>query len=318
MARTIFPTILALTLLAAAQASSSAPYERGPEPLVPASGDTVGGIAMPGRLRIEETGIRYGTGELREPVGIAVDALGFVYVADAMAGKVFRFDASGSLEFSRPREEAGFYPIDIAVQESFIFVLDYAGNRLLRYDAEGAYLDVLFSFAALDERPVSLTSGAGGRLITTDLLNDTVELWTPLLEPEISIGGFGRTPGSFSDPRKAAFLPRHEIVVVESGNGRIQLFSPSGRYERTAGEGEFVFPRCVSADAQGTIFVCDPDGKRLAMYSSDLEHIADIDSDRGAPIAPAAAAPGWDGKLYVADLVSRSIIVYRLIYSSDK
>ncbi len=319
MARTVSSALLALALLTAPPKPSLALSPDGPAPFAPVPADSVPPHAPLAGLRIEETGIRLGAGELREPIAVAVDQLGYVYVADAMAGKVFRFDSGGgALEFSRPREEAGFYPIDIAVQESFILVLDYAGNRLLRYDAKGTYLDVLLSFASSGARPVSITAGPGGRLITTDLVNDAVELWTPLLEPEISLGGFGRTAGSFIDPRKAAFLPRQEIVVAESGNKRLQLFSPSGRYERSAGEGELVFPRCVAADARGSVFVCDPEGKRVAVYSAALEHIADIAGDGGAPVSPAAAAPGWDGTLYVADLASRSVIVYRLVYPDEK
>ncbi len=274
-----------------------------------------------GRPRVEETAVRLGAGELREPVGIAVDALGFVYVADAMAGKVFRFDeAGGSLELARPPEQAGFYPIDVAAQESFVFVLDYAGNRLLRYDAKGAYLDVFLSFGARGARPVSITGGPGGRMITADPVDDSVALWTPLLELELSIGGFGRGAGGLSDPRKAAFLPGQKIVVVESGNRRLQLFSPSGRYERSvdsAGGRGFVSPRYVAADERGVVFVCDPEGMRLSLFSAELEHLADIETFGGEPVSPSAAAVGWDGKLYVADLRSRSVIVYRLIYPGD-
>ena len=286
-----------------------------------AAADTAAPSAETPLPRVEETGVRLGAGELREPVGVAVDALGFVYVADAAAGKVFRFDETGgSLEFSRPPEQAGFYPIDVAAQESFVFVLDYAGNRLLRYDAKGTYLDVFISFGADGARPVSITSGAGGRLITTDPFDDTVAIWTPLLELKLSFGGFARAAGGFSDPRKAAFLPGQKIVVVESGNRRLQLFSPSGKYERSvespAGR-SFVSPRYVSSDTRGALFVCDPEGRRLALFSTSLEHVADIESWGGDPISPSAAAVGWNGNLYVADLASRSIIVYRLIYPGD-
>jgi hypothetical protein len=297
MARTVSAFLLALALLPRSLSSASEP-------------------------RIEETGARLGAGELREPVGIAVDAFGSVYVADAMAGKVFRFDAAGgSLELSRPPEQAGFYPIDVAAQESFVFVLDYAGNRLLRYDAKGSYLDVFISFGASGGRPVSITAGQGGRMITTDPVGDTVELRTPLLEPELSIGGFGAAAGAFSDPRKAAFLPGQEIVVAESGNRRVQLFSPSGRWKRTvesAGGRGFVSPRHVASDGRDAVVVCDPEGGRLALFSTALEHLADIETFGGEPISPAAAAAGWDGALYVADLRSRSVIVYRLVYPDDK
>ena len=274
-------------------------------------------------LRIEETALRFGAGDLREPTGVAVDARGAVYVSDAMAGKVFRYAPDGeSLEFERPPNNAAFYPIDVAVQESFVLVLDYSQNKLLRYDSRGAYLDVLLSFDVFDRvRPVSLTGGPGGRIITADVVNHTIVLWTPLLDRELTIGEFGWGPGSFNAPRKAAFLPNQGFVVVETGNRRLQLFSPSGRYERIvqpSPEKPFVSPRSVEVDHAGTIFVCDSKQGRVSVFTAEGEHVTDIDSCSGEAISPAAAAAGWDGALYVADLKSRSVLVYRLHYPRVK
>ena len=274
-------------------------------------------------LRIEETALRFGAGDLREPTGVAVDGRGGVYVTDAMAGKVFRYTPDGaSIEFERPPSNAAFYPIDIAVQESYILVLDYSRNAVVRYDAWGSYLDVLLSFGEFDRvRPVSLTGGPGGRLITSDVANHAVVLWTPLLDRELTLGEFGRGPGSFNEPRKAAFLPNQGIVVVESGNGRLQFFSPSGRFERIvqpSPERPFVSPRSVVVDHAGTIFVCDSKKGRISVFTAEGEHVTDIDSCLGEAISPAAAAAGWDGSLYVADLKSRSVLVYRLHYPREK
>jgi len=273
-------------------------------------------------LRVEEGAIRLGSGDLREPTGLAIDVRGFVYVADAMAGKVFRYSPLGeSLEFERPPDRAAFYPIDIAVQESFILVLDYSRNAILRFDLKGAFLDVLFSFAEFGRmHPVSLTAGAGGRIITTDLENDSVALWTPLLDLEIEIGEFGWSEGRFNEPRKAAFLPDSRIVVAESANRRIQLFSPAGSFERTltAPDSAFASLRSVCADEMGRIFACDAEGGRIVVYSPEGAHLLDIDSFSTAAIAPAAAAAGWDDALYVADLKSRSILIYRLLPARDE
>ena len=274
-------------------------------------------------LRIVEAGIRFGSGDLREPTGVAVDARGAVYVSDAMAGKVFRYAPDGaSTEFERPPNNAAFYPIDVAVQESFVLVLDYSQNKLLRYDLRGAYLDVLLSFGVFERvRPVSLAGGPGGRIITADVVNHAVILWTPLLARELTIGEFGWGPGRFNAPRKAAFLPNQGLVVVESGNRRLQFFSPSGRYERVvqpSPEEPFLSPRSVEVDHAGTIFVCDSKRGRISVFTAGGEHATDIDSYSGEDISPAAAAAGWDGSLYVADLKSRSVLVYRLLYPRER
>ena len=160
MARTlsVIPFVFFSLVCSAFPAPGARPVAARSSALMRSDASAAAGTAAPSAEtplpRVEETGVRFGAGELREPVGVAVDALGFVYVADAAAGKVFRFDETGgSLEFSRPPEQAGFYPIDVAAQESFVFVLDYAGNRLLRYDAKGTYLDVFISFGTDGARP---------------------------------------------------------------------------------------------------------------------------------------------------------------------
>jgi tripartite motif-containing protein 71 len=309
LARDLFPpSVRGGTLPCPAQAADST--------LQSAQGDST-------VLRVLESGVRFGLGELREPTGVAVDSHGFVYVADAMAGKVFRYSSDGSsLEFQRPPSSASFYPIDVAVQEAFILVLDYSRNSLLRYDNEGSYLDVLISFDQFDRmRPVSITSGPGGRLITADVVSNAVVLWTPLVDIELTIGEFGRGDGRFNEPRKAAFLPSQEIVVVESGNRRIQFFSPSGRYERTARSPagvDLISPRSIGIDAAGSIFVCDAQAGKILAFSAGGAYLAAVDSYSGNPISPAAIANGWDGTLYVADLKSRSILVYRLLSPREK
>jgi hypothetical protein len=81
---------------------------------------------------------------------------------------------------------------------------------------------------------------------------------------------------------------------------------------------QFVSPRSICADEAGTMFACDTEGGRIVLFSAGGVYVRDIDSFGGNAISPAAAAAGWDGNLYVADLASRSILVYRLLYQRDK
>ena len=325
MLRTI-PAFLAFLAVCSVHGTASTPSASQPGVDSLGAADSTGARAASDTVRspaVEETGRALGSGELREPVGIAADSRGFVYVADAMAGKVYRYAPDGgSLEFELPRDVAGFYPIDVAVQESFILVLDYSRNGILRYDAEGSYLDVLLSFDEFTRtRPVSITAGEGGRLLTTDVAHHTVALWTPLLQRELVIGEFGRSPGSFNEPRKAAFLPDQRIVVAESGNKRLQFFSPAGGYEGVLqpppGE-RLVAPRSIVVDEEGTIVVCDAGAGKLVLFSAGGVYLETVASFGGRAISPSAAAAVWDGRLYVADLASRSVLVYRLVYRRGK
>jgi len=279
-------------------------------------GDAVGA----GRaLLIESTGIRLGKGELREPLGLDVDNRGFVYVADAMAGTVFRYTRAGeSVEFGRPTRFPSLYPIDIAAFDPYIYVLDYIENKVLRYDYKGAYLDILLSFAGFERiHPVSLTVDDGGRVVTTDIENHTLTVWSPLLDVEFSLGEYGWTEGSFDRPMKAVVMPDGRYAVAEAGNRRIQLFSAAGRYETSwvaPDSVPFSKPRYLCVDRVGNCFVADPTAGRVSVFSREGDFLAAIDSIAGEPVSPAACACAWDDYLYVADLRSRSILVFRLRY----
>ena len=281
-----------------------------PAPRRKAPADTI--IATP-------TGVVFGAGELREPLGLATDVRGFLFVADAMAGKVFRYAPDGtSLEFEAPPVGAGVYPIDVAAYGSYVYVLDYAGNQILRYDHKGAYLDVLISFASRPGRmrPTSLTTSAGGRLLTTDAENHAVAVWSPLLDVEINTGEYGWAGGSFNRPSKAAFFGAELIAVADFGNRRVQVLSGSGRFERFLAPGDearFESPRYLCGGPEGHLFVADTGGGAVHVFSPAMNHLFSIGGDT-AEVAPAAVAAGWDDMLYVADLHSGSVIVYRLSY----
>jgi len=268
-------------------------------------------------LRSERLDIVLGAGKLREPLGLAVDDRGFVLVADAMAGKVYRYSQDGvPLEFETPDLDAGFYPLDIAAHGTFVYVLDYAGNRILRYEYKGAWLDVLLDFSQFERmKPASLTSSTGGRLLTTDLENHNVTVWSPLLDVEIRTGEYGWADGSFEKPVKAALFGNEKIAVAEFGNARVQILGGSGGFEGYAlladGE-EMRSPRYVCGGLDGYLFVADPGSGLVYGFTPSLEHVLTI--GEGEDIRPSAVAASWDYRLYVADLKTRSILVYRLYY----
>ncbi|MCK4548961.1 MAG: NHL repeat-containing protein [Candidatus Krumholzibacteria bacterium] len=300
------PSILSCVLFCVAMFAGGAPAQ---EDSTSAVADDV--------LRAERLDIILGAGELREPLGLAVDDRGFVLVADAMAGKVYRYSQDGvSLAFEAPALDAGFYPIDVAAQGTRVYVLDYAGNRILRYEYKGAYLDVLLDFSLFPRmKPVSLTSSTGGRLLTTDLENHNITVWSPLLDIEISTGEYGWADGSFEKPVKAALFGDEKIAVAEFGNSRVQILGGSGGFEGYAvlsGGAEMGSPRYVCGGLDGYLFVADPGTGLVYGFSPSLDHVLTIGG--GEDIRPSAVAASWDYRLYIADLKTRSILVYRLDY----
>jgi len=273
--------------------------------------------AARGMLTVEDTGRRFEGDELREVLALAADVRGFLFAADAMTGKVLRFGPDGSsIEFEQRGLESAIYPIDLASQGAFVYVLDYAGNRILRYDYKGAWLDVLIDFDQFERtRPVSLTVSGGGRLLMTDFENHRLSVWSPLLEPEIVTGEYGWSGGSFDRPAKAAVFGDESIAVAEFGNARVQVLLGSGRFEsflEMPGGRSWVSPRYVCSDPEGFLYVADTGAGAVRVFSPKGEWLADIVREEG--FEPSAVAAGWDDLLYVADLRSRSIYIYKLVH----
>ena len=83
-----------------------------------------------------------------------------------------------------------------------------------------------------------------------------------------------------------------------------------------ADETGFRSPRSITADRSGNLFVADPEGGRIVIFSPDGDNSTSIDSYDGERISPSAAVVSWKDRLYVTDLHSGSVLIYILLYSS--
>ncbi len=272
-------------------------------------------------VRLEATGRTYGNGKLRRPVGLSADGRGGIYTADPVSGMIYRFSREEEpVQFERPPLQASFYPMDVTVYGAYIYVLEYSENRLLRYDRSGSYLDVLISFRQMERiRPVSLNAALDGRLISTDMENNRVRVWSPLLDTELSFGEYGWAGGNFNRPVDGIILPGGGIAIAEVGNSRVQLFSPNGKFERELelpDTLQFEAPRALAVDQEGNLFAGDSRAGRILVFLPGGEFAGSYNSFDGNEIVPVSMALGWNSYLYVSDLRSHSILVFRIIYPS--
>jgi hypothetical protein len=79
---------------------------------------------------------------------------------------------------------------------------------------------------------------------------------------------------AFDNPLDIAVDGPGNIYILDSGNSRVQKFSPDGRFLTTIGRkgqgpGEFGFAWSFDIDARGFIYVVDNDQKRIVIFSPD-------------------------------------------------
>ena len=76
----------------------------------------------------------------------------------------------------------------------------------------------------------------------------------------------GSEPGRFRKPMGIAADSRGHIFVADSGNDRIQEFTPDGRFVQTIGAGDLFQPMKPAFDSRGRLYVADSTKNRVAIF----------------------------------------------------
>lgn len=103
-------------------------------------------------------------------------------------------------------------------------------------------------------------------------------------------------------PSDVAIGSGGRVYVVDGGNHRVVVFSPSGQFlnafgRKGEGQGEFRDPVGIGADGRGRIYVADSGNYRIQIFDANGGFISAFPAGKGRPID---VAPDAEGKaLYV-------------------
>jgi tripartite motif-containing protein 71 len=175
------------------------------------------------------------------------------------------------------------YPRGVAFdREGHFFVADSRNSRIQKFQAaDGKFVDDFGGFAKAEGDPENLKNNSPGRL---------------------------------NEPNDLTVGPAGEVIVADTWNHRVQVFSNKGRYKRMIiPEDGFFAPRGVAADADGNIFVADtgrhrvfkfdPKGKTLRVWGARGSKSAEF-------IEPIGLAVDQGGNIYVADRLNFRVQVF--------
>jgi DNA-binding beta-propeller fold protein YncE len=270
-------------------------------------------------------------GGLVAPSGLATDQFAHIWVSDASANRLQRWDAagqwlgqSGSLgsdanQFRRPASVSRLGSAGVAV-------LDIENRRVVTYDLLGRLAVVLVQLdaAALEEQtgritPVSLAADRGGALYVADGDRDRVLAFDFAGRLVRTVGSYGAAPGSFRGLASIAVAPHGELVTIERpvslprkrakrANSMADSLAASGaRVQRLDAGGAPIASWLVPATSEESFALAVDDSGRVAVTCATAGTVS-VYSREGRVLAareglaqPCAVAWMPDGALLVAE-----------------
>jgi streptogramin lyase len=111
-----------------------------------------------------------------------------------------------------------------------------------------------------------------------------------------------------------AFTADGDILVADTGNRRVQLFSDGGAFIRAvpaAGSpSPLRRPRRAAMDASGRILVADPAAGAVFVFTVEGRSFRALVPPGDVEFAPADVVVSRAGRVYVADEALRAILVF--------
>ncbi|NOZ71071.1 MAG: hypothetical protein GXP38_04030, partial [Chloroflexi bacterium] len=220
-----------------------------------------------------------GKKELQKPMGVAVDGNGDVYIADMANQRLVHLDATGKRVGSWG--EAGEGPgqftevFDLVVTPSGdIAVLDAVNQVISVWLAEGDFARQ-FGADLATYRPRGLGITPAGEYLIADTGGVRVLLVGPDGQRLQQFGGPDAELGP-GQPTDAAYGPGDIIYVVEPISGALwRVDAVSGQMQRyPSPEANTIESPHLAVSSDGRIFVTDPEGGRVLVYSADMQPLA--------------------------------------------
>jgi uncharacterized protein (TIGR03663 family) len=208
------------------------------------------------------------------------------------------------------------FPRAVAVdQAGRIYVADTGNHRVQIFNPDGSFLRQWGSLCKMDTGEGCLGDGRGqfnepwgiaadkdGNVYVSDTWNHRIQKFdaqgnfVTMWGRFESTGGELGTPGVFYGPRSLAIGQDGNLYVMDTGNKRIQVFTPDGKFVAQYGgggllEGRFDEPVGLGQDAAGNWYVADTWNRRVQKFDSHFVYLAQWPID-GWPSQSVVNKPG--------------------------
>lgn len=220
-----------------------------------------------------------GDGQFEVAQGVAVDAGGFIYVADTGNNRIQKFDSAAAYVAQwglRSGEFANPWGIATDSREN-VYVVDNGNNRIQKFTSAGAFLTAWGSRGSTNGQfnyPQSIAVDSQDNVYVTDGSNYRVQKFTSTGTHVTSWGSSGSGNGQFGRPQSVAVGPGDRVYVTDRGNNRVQVFDADGVFQFAfgstgTGDGQFQGVTGIAVDHLGNAYVVDEDNHRIQKFAAD-------------------------------------------------
>jgi sugar lactone lactonase YvrE len=213
-----------------------------------------------------------GNGAFVNPMGIAIDSIGNVYVVDQVHQRVAKFTSNGMFITDWA---SGFNPTDIAIDSSDnVYVTEMYDSRIAKFASDGTLITkwntgpISRGIAVDSSDNIWVTSANNG---DTNYLVQKFTSGGILLDQWNSAGTDGVNIPTFNG-YGIAFDSQGNLFIADTFNNRIQKYETDGTLitqwgNMGTGEGEFNSPHDLAINSQDNIFVSDTVNHRVQVFA---------------------------------------------------
>jgi len=216
-------------------------------------------------------------GNLSVPIGVATDAEGNLYVADAKLKKIFGFDKSGKMILAIGKENEFIRPTGIAINKELglLYVVDTKAHDVKVFSLKG---ESLFNFGkrGMEDGEFNFPTNIvvdqrNGNVAVTDTQNFRYQIFDKDGKFLSKMGSPGDKPGNFARPKGIGIDSDGHIYVSDAAFNNVQVFDDKGNvllYFGGAGqaEGRFTLISGIYIDENDTIYIVDSFNARVQIF----------------------------------------------------
>jgi len=253
----------------------------------------------------------FANGQFSHPADVAADSSGNLWVLDSglvAPQRLQKFNEKGEWIKSAAPSGAGAGQLSgssaaIAVDsQNNLWVADTGNNRIVEFNSNGSFVQTFGT--NVNKTKVEAGGTEAEKNLCTAASGNVCQAATA-----------GSLPGQLKAPKGIAITSGGNVWVADTGNNRIQKFSPSGAVLNTnSGEGtepgKLKEPQAITVAPDGSIWVADTGNNRIEQWNSSLTFLRAVGKEGtggGEFKAPSAIEADSSGNIWVADRTNNRV-----------